>query len=214
MKRVFGLILLSLFMVVACATQPEINDRPPNPRIVYRDLTKPMPVRYKVPQVPDILDLEEDPARISVGQPNTEPPGFMPQVFIEFRNESFQLYDVDALKGFIDTGNKESHIFLVGHSHGKSSVGTLRLASQRATVIKAALEKRGFKNVYVMASWGAKGIGFAPSRGVHLYVVGEIEKHEGIPLILARIKEGKINAAFKEFMATASIAAKSLGSGL
>lgn len=212
MKKSLCVSLLSLFFIMACATPSEVVERPPNERIVYRDLTKPMPVRYKVPRVPDVKDIPKEPANISVEAPK-ETGGIMPQVFVEFKNESHQLYDVEALKGFIEKADKEAHIILIGHSHGNSSVGTLRLASQRAQSIRAALAKRGFINVHVMASWGKKGVVFAPSRGVHLYVISEFKNDEGVPLIFARSTERKVEANGISFK-TASVSIKSTDSGL
>jgi hypothetical protein len=213
MRTIFYLFL-SLIMVMACASQPAKVDRIPNKRIVKRDLTRLMPVRYKVPSVPDLKDITKEPVSKKVTNTlNGAQDGVMPQLFVEFKNESYQLYDVAPLKGFIDKGDKGAHVFVVGHSHGKSGVGTLRLASQRAKTIQKVLEERGFKNVYVMASWGNKGIDFAPGRGVHLYVVGSIENSEGIPLILAKTTEGN-NEGNKDNWQTAAIAADRSGKGM
>lgn len=185
-------ILTTVLLIFGCSYQPaiksDINERVKNSRIVYRDLTE--PVRYEAPATNGQsfqTDLKEPVKQIR------EQKGHLPQYFISFKNESCTTYDNGELKVFLASGDRNAHVFLVGHSHGKSRVGTLKLASQRAGTIKAVLVKNGFENVYVMASWGAHPTGFSPGRGVQLYSIGAIDEQKGTPLVFVKKTEEREN---------------------
>lgn len=196
MKKIFYILVLFLIVITAaCATKPVPPEaHVPNERIKYRDLTKPEPKRFKVPAVLDtekVIPKKQQPVIIKKpsGPSVTNVHGIMPQMFIEFKNESYQLYDANILKKYIDTGDKSAQVVLIGHSHGKSKIGTLRLASKRAKVIQNILNERGFKKVHVMASWSSNKIDFTPNRGVHLYEIKKDYKNMGVPLVFVNNKE-------------------------
>jgi hypothetical protein len=188
MNKFLRVILLIAFTVLGCAAQtgPQLNAT--NSRIRYRDLTVPKEVRYKVP-TPDANELAAT-AKELLKRDYAEK-GYSPAIFIEFENESSSQYNEAGLEAYLPSIDRRSLIFLIGHSHGSSGVGTLKLASQRANRIKSELNKKGYQNVYVMASWGQDVEFFAPSRGVHLYVIRNFdqEKGAGVPLIFTKNTE-------------------------
>ncbi len=190
---IFAVAILIFGCAINPAFKPEFSEQVKNSRIVYRDLTE--PVKYKVP-ITDGQSFQTK-GRVPVKQVS-ETKGHQPQHFISFKNESCTTYDNNELKAFLASGKKSAHIFIVGHSHGKSRVGTLKLASQRASTIKAALVKNGFENVYVMASWGDHPTGFSPGRGVQLYSIGAIDEQKGTPLVFVKKTEDKNNVKHPE----------------
>lgn len=167
-------VIAAAIMIAGCAVA-EKAVRSQNPRIVYRDLTR--PVTYKVPPI------EPEPAAGAAGPAQQ---GRAPQYFVAFDNESYQKFDPAGLAGLADHAQKEDLILIVGHSHGNSAVGTLRLASRRAETIKGYLEHEGYPKSLIMASWGSRISDYAPSRGVHLYVIKNAEKESGLPIIIAK----------------------------
>jgi hypothetical protein len=175
-------LIAAAIMIAGCAAAGKTM-RSQNPRIVYRDLTR--PVTYKVPPV------APEPAKSAAEQ------GRAPQYFVAFANESYTKFDPAGLAGLAGHARKADLIVIVGHSHGNSAAGTLRLASRRAETIKDYLKHRGYPKSLVMASWGSQISDYAPSRGVHLYVIKKAEKETGLPIIIAKeVKPAKKTTDF------------------
>ena len=214
------LIIIPIFLLLGCAAHQVQQAQKPkiiNKRIIYRDLTKPVVVHKKIPPQQNsifnktVLDessikikKEPDEAALSKpGQtPNKEVDAIRPKDFIDFQNESSTLYDRDKLDRFMAATKSDSHIFVIGHSHGKSAVGTLKLASKRAQRIAEKLAASGYENVHAMASWGYTPVGFAPSKGVLIYVVQKDSKD--VPIVFAKHVEKKENDISKDTMQFAS----------
>lgn len=144
-----------------------------NPNIVYRDLTKPLPIPPESDEMPTIGGHSHK-----------------PKYFIEFENESIKKFDVRMLDKFESETSFSSNIIIFGHSHGNSGKGTLTLSSGRARLIRDILIQKGYKNVFVMAFWGRKSVSFAPTKGVQLYVLDE-NKPEEISLTIKKNKGSK-----------------------
>lgn len=179
-------IVIAALLIVGCAVVKTAEKEPvKNPRIVYRDLTK--AVRYPVPPMPGDSGIDQK-EKVSSAQPDQ----CRPRYFIEFANESFTRFDEHSVLEFTAATPLDSRILVIGHSHGKSSVGTLRLSSKRAETVSRYLKGRGYQNVHVMASWGGKSVTFAPSRGVHLYVLVADEQSETLPVVFAKTVENKV----------------------
>jgi hypothetical protein len=172
-------VIAAAIVIAGCAAA-EKTMRSQNPRIVYRDLTRP------------VAPIEPEPAAGAAGAPQQ---GRAPQYYVEFANESDQEFDPAGLAGLAGHARKEDLIVIVGHSHGNSAAGTLRLASRRAEKIKDYLRRRGYQKSLVMASWGGQISDYAPSRGVHLYVIKNAEKEAGLPIIIAKEAEPAKKAA-------------------
>lgn len=187
------------FVVLGCVGQMvQPFEKTSKERIVYRDLTQPWPV-----VIPDDKPLEnkghtEKTNDETRGQEEAEA-GFeadqklKPEYFINFANDSITRFDRDEIARFVESEEKSNQILVIGHSHGKSGVGTLTLASRRAQTIAGHLKSKGFGNVHVMASWGNDSVWFAPGRGVHLYVfrLKEIAEKESIPIVFAKTINSK-----------------------
>ncbi len=111
-----------------------------------------------------------------------------PEYFIGFANDSATRFDQVEADKVIGSEERSNQILIIGHSHGKSSVGTLQLASKRAQTIAGYLKGKGFEHVHVMASWGNDPVWFAPGRGVHLYVLPRMSgvEKEAIPIVFAK----------------------------
>ena len=177
MRRI-SLIMVVIFLF-GCTTFKSAEEpaaRVKNPRIRYRDLT--VTTRYKVPPLPS--ESKDDASSRDSAM------GVEPLCFVEFANDSYSSYDTDSLVGIENKLNNKKSFLIVGHSHGKSAVGTLRLASKRAETIAKELQGRGLKNVYVMAAWGSATINFAPNRGVHIYRFNSSGEAKGLPIIFVK----------------------------
>jgi len=169
-----ALLIFGFFMLTACAA-PQVQAPPAdNPRIIYRDLTKPNPVKN------NISKNETGAGDAASAAYNSN--GAKPRFFIQFANESTQKFDPVSFKKLLGATHAKTHILVVGHSYGKSAVGTMNLAAKRAQTIARQLSKRGYANVYAMASWGRTPVWFAPSRGVSIYVI-EKNPTDTVPII-------------------------------
>jgi hypothetical protein len=126
--------------------------------------------------------------------------GYRPEYFIEFASGSSSRFDKDGLKAFLAGTDHQSHILLVGHSHGNSGAGTLRLASKRAEALARHLARQGYQNVHVMAFWGAAPVWFAPIRGVHIYVIDKNAYPVNVPVIFSRDVEEKQKDSPQDFI--------------
>lgn len=175
MKKALAIVTV-LMLIVGCAAHP-VQKRVPSPRILYRDLTQPKPKADPVSKPKGLI--APDPGLL-------KPAGCRPEHFVAFANDSTRRFDEDGLKAFLAGSDPEAHLLVVGHSHGKSAVGTLGLASRRAQTIAQYLTRQGYAHVHLMAAWGSAPVGFAPSRGVHIYVIGPAPDPAGVPVILTR----------------------------
>lgn len=190
-------LIFSFFILTACAA-PQVQAPPAdNPRIIYRDLTKPKPVKNSISK----NEAGAGEAASAAFNSNEAKPRF----FIQFANESTQKFDPVSFKELLGATHAKTHILIVGHSYGKSAVGTMNLAAKRAQTIARQLGKRGYANVYVMAAWGRTPVWFAPSRGVSIYL---IEKNTAnvLPIIFkGKSPEKKPNRAKGNVEATAPV---------
>jgi hypothetical protein len=184
---------VTALLILGCTAIKQAEENRPikNPRIMYRDLTTINPAHFQLPDAPEI---PREPTETI--DPNTRVIGVGPTYFVAFADDSYRL-DSTALKDFIAATPAEALILVVGHSHGKSAVGTLQLASKRAQSVSDCLQGRGYHNVHVMASWGSHSIDFAPSRGVHLYVLETGTAKGTLPIVFARTIEERSNEDFK-----------------
>ena len=204
MKRVISAII-GITLIFGCVYSQVKEPEPKgiNKRIIYRDLTKPVVIRKKIPEDKNSLKIIE-PSEfqpISKMEPvasqqiaeieEVKNDAIKPKFFIEFENESILRFDTEGLDQFTSFTNQESHIFLVGHSHGKSRVGNLRLASKRAQIVAKRLWEMGYENIHVTASWGYSPVKFAPGRGVLVYVIDKNKDVENVPIVFARAVEKK-----------------------
>jgi hypothetical protein len=190
MKKVL-FIIMGLLLILGCAVHQVQQIQEPTvirKRIIYRDLTKPVVIRKKITE-PQYSVLKEMPAKPEI-KPQTAPEtidiAIKPNFFIEFKNESIVQMDTNSLNQFIASTERKSHIFVIGHSHGKSDVGNLKLASKRAQHIAKILWETGFKNIHVMAAWGYSPVWFAPGRGVLLYVVEKDASSATVPIVFEK----------------------------
>lgn len=177
-------LIMAVVFLFGCTTVKSTEEpaaRAKNPRIKYRDLT--VPAKHKVPPLPS--EMKENASR------RDSAAGVEPLCFVEFANDSYSTYDKDSLAGIENQLTNKKSYLIVGHSHGQSAVGTLRLASKRAETIARELKGRGLENVYVMAAWGSATIDFAPNRGVHIYGFRSAGDKKGLPIIFAK----EINAS-------------------
>jgi len=176
-----ALTIVSAAIVVSCASvTPDLRPatQEPNPRIEYRDLSAATPVVRN-----STGELRADTATDAPGMGDTRRPGAMgtrppdPQtlpVFIDFANESATLdltrVDFSALK---TAEAKGRHFFVIGQSHGQSSVGVHTLAVKRAQAVARALANEGLDptHIHTLASWSTAREAFAPSRGVQVLVL-------------------------------------------
>ncbi|MDA8138850.1 MAG: hypothetical protein M0036_09370 [Desulfobacteraceae bacterium] len=169
-------VTLSALLVLGCAVVQTLPEpaKESNPRVVYRDLTKPKQISYLVPK-----DVPYEP----VSAVRKEAIVF----FIEFENDSFKNFDEVQLKPLVAGTASTANVLVVGHSHGQSAIGTLPLASKRAETIRGYLQGRGFVNVHTMAFWGAQAVSFAPTRGVQVYVLPEgADQGKTLPVVFAK----------------------------
>lgn len=211
MKKVVFIIAV-VFLICGCAAQQVVREREKNSRIVYRDLTK--PIFYPVPKP----DAPINPVKPQAPQkPQSRPAGYRSAHFVEFANDSTRRFDKEGLQSFIGVNDTAAHILVIGHSHGNSEVGTLRLASKRAQTVAQYLTQKGYVNVHAMASWGAAPVWFAPNRGVHIYVIGKNPDPESAPSnvtiifakqVLQKDLEEKPNESPQDFTPIADFAAQ------
>ena len=190
MKKVL-FIIIPVLLILGCAVRQVQQSHQPTvirKRIIYRDLTKPVVIRKKIPetQYSVLKESQALPAIESQAVPERKDIAIRPNFFIEFKNESILLMDNDKLNQFIASTERKSHIFVIGHSHGKSDAGNLKLASKRAQRIAKILWETGFENIHVMAAWGYSAVWFAPGRGVLLYVVDKDAAPKNVPIVFAK----------------------------
>lgn len=183
MKKSIVVILCALLAAGCTAIREASTKHAANPRIVYRDLTRPKPVRYPIPPAHEQEALPD-------GKSNVSTAVHRPEYFIAFDNESASRFDQSTLLQFASETDNGALVLVVGHSHGQSAVGTMKLAARRAQAVKSWLTDRGFAHVQLMAAWGGEPVNFAPSRGVHLYVL-EPGDNESMPIVFAKQIEEK-----------------------
>lgn len=179
MRNLFYVLLL-LVLMTGCGFHQKTQNLSINKRIIYRDLTI-------IPATP--VDNIESGGQGNVYDEikilNTSVPIPRSQNsirFVEFENESSRKFDQKALEEILQKADKDhDSIFVLGHSHGNSAVGTIRLSTARAENIGNYFRKNGFTNVYLMASWGREPLPFSPNRGVQIFIV-QNQEPEKIPL--------------------------------
>lgn len=151
-----------------------------NPRIEYRDLT----VRELVTPAPTTANFRSTPLRASTSpvgdtmtaapSPSRPPAVSPPPIFVDFANESATLepdhIDLNSLKTAFAKG---LHFFVIGQSHGPSSVGVHTLAVQRAEGVARAMMAAGIdrSHIHTLGSWSANREPFAPTRGAQIFVL-------------------------------------------
>ena len=190
MKKVL-FITIPLLLIVGCAVHQVQQSQEPTvikKRIIYRDLTKPVVIRKKI--IEPQYSVQEKMPPIPEIKPHVLPEekemAIKPNFFIEFKNESIIQMDSNSLDQFIASTGHKSHIFVIGHSHGKSDAGNLKLASKRAQYVTKILWEKGFENIHVMAAWGYSPVWFAPGRGVLLYVVEKDAALKNVPIVFVK----------------------------
>lgn len=172
--KIFISTILGICLLSGCAYFNAHKDshQIKNPKIVYRDLTQPLPTEEEY--------LAPGP-QVSLNKP---------KYFIAFENESVDRFDTKTLDKFMSETDIKDNIIIFGHSHGNSGKGTLTLSSGRARAIRDILSKKGYENVFVMAFWGKESVEFAPIKGVQLYVLPPDNPNE-IVLTITKNEEAK-----------------------
>jgi hypothetical protein len=186
-----GVIMTVVFLMCGCAAQQVVSEREKNSRIVYRDLTRPKQM-LQLDVFPELDELKVP--------PKPQVAGYRPEYFIEFASGSSSRFDKNGLQAFLAGTDLQSHILLVGHSHGNRGVGTLRLASKRVEAIARHLTGQGYQNVHVMAFWGAAPVWFAPARGVQVFMMGKNPDPADVPIIFAYEVQEKQKDSPQDFM--------------
>lgn len=134
-----------------------------NPRILFRDLTKP----YHVPKHPN-----RNYGVIATRYQTDKRHGFITE--IQFANESIVPSDVMLFTGLIKDAlrDKGAKVVLVGHSHGKSQVGNGRLALRRTQAVARLLVKAKIApcRIIQVATWSTVAKG-SMSKAVRAYIV-------------------------------------------
>lgn len=178
--RILFYILLSLVLMAGCGFFNKTQNLHVNKRIIHRDLTI-------IPATPvdNIESTTQGNVYDKVKILNTSAPiprSQNPIRFVEFENESSRKFDQKALEEILKKADKDhASIFVLGHSHGNSAVGTIKLSTARAERVGKYLKRHGFPHVFLMASWGKRPLPFSPNRGVQIFIVKNQEP-EKIPL--------------------------------
>lgn len=194
MKKI---VIFSAVTLAGCATNTlttKLNDssvfRLEQRNIIERDLTVPKAKYTTVPMVED--DIDDMVKREAMEQKNDKKPqnkkvsndysnvdvdskGFL----IEFGNESTVPTNYGKLKPeLLSYLAEKNNIFLIGHSHGASSVGVDKLATMRANAVKYLLEGNGVpsEKIHTLAFWSDAGRSFAPVKGVQILAVDNLSK--------------------------------------
>ena len=171
--RAFIYILLVLVLITGCGFFNKTQQLHTSERIIHRDLT--------LPTTPDNVESDQRNVYDEVNVLNASMPIPKNQnliYFVKFSNESSRNFDQKALEGILKKADKDDKIFVLGHSHGNSSVGTIKLSTTRAEKIGNYLKEKGFKNVFLMASWGKEPLPFFPDRGVQISIVRNQEPNK------------------------------------
>jgi len=173
--RILICILLLLVLMAGCGFYHKTQNLHINKRIIYRDLT--------MPAIPDNVEGagRENVYDVNISYASVPIPENHNQIYVEFSNESSQHFDRKSLEKIIKKTDKDCKIFVLGHSHGNSAVGTIKLSTARAEKIGNYLKNHGFTNIFLMASWGKEPLPFSPNRGVQIFMVKNQEP-EKVPL--------------------------------
>jgi|LGOV01.1.fsa_nt_gb outer membrane protein OmpA-like peptidoglycan-associated protein len=180
--RILFYILLPLVLVTAgCGFCHKTQNPHVNKRIIYRDLTT-------TPTIPDNVESTDhgnvyDETKVNILNTSMPMPKSQNQIhFVEFSNESSKQFDQKALEEILKEADKDhDKFFVLGHSHGNSAVGTIKLSTARAEKIGKYLKNHGFTNVFLMASWGKEPLPFSPNRGVQIFIV-KTQELDKVPL--------------------------------
>ena len=169
----------------ACSMLPDLgsgNNGEANPRIVYRDLTVLPPPpgatedgeeRYGRASLAELQALSRGSASPS-NRSSIVNADEVDTVVIEFQNESDKLprSGVPALKQLLQRNDRNVRYVIVGHSHGKSQIGTATLAHRRAEAVTGWLVNKGVshKAIKQLGSWSRHASEGAPDKGVQIFV--------------------------------------------
>ncbi|RDH41324.1 OmpA family protein [Zooshikella ganghwensis] len=166
-KTVF---LVSGLVLVGCNTQHlNLQDasifKLQQRNVIERDLTRPAPTFTTTPI--------EEPApveHIEVPSPKAIPIKQQARYFIDFANDSVAVTNYKQTMASLLPALKGKQVFIIGHSHGHSHVGTSTLAVKRAKAVKYLLEGHGIpaQTLHTLAFWSETGRDFAPAKGVQV----------------------------------------------
>ena len=172
------LICILVLMGAGCGFYQKTQNLHINKRIIYRDLTI-------IPAIPDNVEgggHENVYDEVNILNTAVISKSQNPIHFVEFSNESSRNFDRNALEEVLKEADKDyDNIYVLGHSHGNSAVGTIKLSTARAENIGNYFKTQGFKNVFLMASWGKEPLPFSPNRGVQIFIIKSQETRK-IPL--------------------------------
>ena len=149
-------------IISSCATVNTNFDSKINPvgTTVERDLTV-----YQTSFIPELKPT------INIQPVNNEVNNSSETILIDFHNESFVIANYKStIDNLVDFVGDEGEVFVVGHSHGISSVGVDKLAVKRSNAVRYALLDKGVdsKRIHTLASWSGKKEKYAPSKGVQV----------------------------------------------
>ncbi len=170
-----------------------------NNRLIYRDLTVPKaasvsPAKSKNTELAEITrelrnskkeeklvesvqDSEAEPVMIDEEHSLVSASNISKPYYVPFDNESFSLPadHQTSLNTIVKNHKKGNRYVVMGHSHGKSLVGTSKLALARAEVVSKWLINNGVNktSIHQTASWGDHSDSLAPPKGVMVYVTSE-----------------------------------------
>jgi outer membrane protein OmpA-like peptidoglycan-associated protein len=172
MKATNLLILPLVALLAACSSTVKKEPLPltseSEERIIYRSLTQ-KPITY-VPvdttHSVGVVTADSRPANTTMVR--------VPDYYIQFSNESASL-DLDLNKN-MPAIDGQAHYFVLGHSHGFTSVGNAKLAQLRTVAVANWLHQNGIAidHIHMMASWSSvKELDF-PVLGVQVYKLKDI----------------------------------------
>lgn len=188
--------LLLCGFVAACTTAPEPIMTKTNDRIIYADLTRPLISHAPETAKPsDVPQPQDGFIKASVGVNPVQPgnPVLDEQLetsdivtieretiqktirhFVNFANESAKLDAIEQSKlvKAADWLPKQYRFFVIGHSHGSSSVGVETLSQMRANAVADWLVDTGVDrgNIHTMSSWSKVDDEISPPKGVLVYL--------------------------------------------
>ena len=104
MKKSIVVILCALMAAGCTGIREASTQHAANPRIVYRDLTRPKAVRYPVPPAPEQEAVPD-------GKSNVSTAVHRPEYFIAFDNESASRFDQSTLLQFVSNTDSGLPVF-------------------------------------------------------------------------------------------------------
>lgn len=129
------------------------------------ETTKPISSGNPAPEI--FNTVTEMPAQTTDLKQPDEPLSY---VDVEFFNESAVMKDHDEVIRRIKETLNADEFLIIGHSHGKSSIGVENLATQRAQYVANVLSVSGIsrKNIHFLSSWSDGGLGHTVPKGARI----------------------------------------------